>query len=266
VTRIVICGIRGRMGRLLLQLARERDDVRIVGGIGRAGSAGSDRAGDQAADATVVDIDHAPDLIANADVVIDVSAPAGTRALLDGAGDALAGRALVIGTTGLDAATQLRINELGSRSAVLTAANFSLGVNLLLGLAERVAAVLDPSAYDIEIVEAHHRGKADAPSGTALALGTAAARGRNISLESVRRDGRTSDTGARREGEIGFHAVRGGGIAGEHRVLFAGVRELIELRHEALDRAVFADGALAAACWLARRDAGRYTMQDVLGL
>lgn len=250
------------MGRLLLQLARDREDVRIIGGIGRAGS---DRASD-APDAPVVDIDHAPDLIANADVVVDVSAPAGTRALLDGAADALAGRALVIGTTGLDTDTHRLIDELGARSAVLTAANFSLGVNLLLGLAERAAAVLDPAAFDIEIVEAHHRGKADAPSGTALALGAAAARGRNIPLESIRRDGRSGDSGARRDGEIGFHAVRGGGIAGEHRVVFAGARELIELRHEALDRAVFADGALAAACWLAGRDAGRYTMQDVLGL
>lgn len=251
------------MGRLMLQLAGDRQDVRIVGGIGRAGSAGSDHVGN---DAAVVDIDHAPDLIANADVVVDISAPAATRALLDRAADALAGRALVVGTTGLDAATQQRIDELGARSAVLTAANFSLGVNLLLGLAERVAAVLDPAGYDIEIIEAHHRGKADAPSGTALALGAAAARGRNVSLDAVRRDGRTGDTGGRRDGEIGFHAIRGGGIAGEHRMLFAGVRELIELRHEALDRAVFADGALAAACWLAGRDAGRYTMQDVLGL
>jgi 4-hydroxy-tetrahydrodipicolinate reductase len=253
------------MGRLMTGLARARADVEVVGGIGRS-QQDDVRHVDHDPDVPVVDIDRATDVIANADVVIDVSAPAATRALLDRAGDALAGRSLVIGTTGLDAATRERVDGLAAHTAVLTVANFSLGVNLLLDLAERVAAVLDPARYDIEVIEAHHRGKADAPSGTALALGAAVARGRNVELESVRRDGRSGSTGARPDGEVGFHAVRGGGIAGEHRVLFAGERELIELRHEALDRAVFAEGALAAAIWIAGRKAGRYTMQDVLGL
>jgi 4-hydroxy-tetrahydrodipicolinate reductase len=258
VTRVVICGIRGRMGRTLLRLARERADMEITGGIASA------------ADATlgvpVVPLDDARDIIADADVVIDFSAAAATRTLVERASDAIAGRALVIGTTGLDNATREQLEGLASEAAVLTAANFSVGVNLLLGLTQRVAAALGPASYDIEIVETHHRRKIDAPSGTALALGEAAAQGRGVALDSVRRDGRTGETGARADGEIGFHAIRGGGIVGEHRVLFAGERERIELVHEALDRAVFADGALTAARWIAGRGSGRWTMLDVLGL
>lgn len=254
------------MGRLMTGLARARADLEVIGGIGRSRPDAVRQSDHDGTDVTVVDIDRAQDVIAKADVVIDVSAPAATRALLDRAGDALSGRSLVIGTTGLDAATQERVDALAAHAAVLTAANFSFGVNLLLDVAERIAAVLDPACYDIEVIEAHHRGKTDAPSGTALALGGAMARGRNVGLDAVRRDGRSGSTGDRPDGEIGFHAVRAGGIAGEHRVLFAGEREVIELRHEALDRAVFADGALAAASWIAGRKAGRYTMQDVLGL
>jgi 4-hydroxy-tetrahydrodipicolinate reductase len=258
VTRVVICGIRGRMGRTLLRLARERGDIEITGGIASVSEAG--------AGPTVVPVEGAPTLIADCDVVIDFSAAAATRALLERAADAIAGRALVVGTTGLDASTLQRLDALASRAAVLTAANFSVGVNLLLGLTQRMAAALAPADYDIEIIEAHHRRKVDAPSGTALALGEAAARGRGVPLEQVRRDGRTGETGARPHGQIGFHAVRGGGIVGEHRVLFAGEMERIELAHEALDRAVFADGALTAARWIAGRGPGRWTMLDVLGL
>jgi 4-hydroxy-tetrahydrodipicolinate reductase len=258
VTRVVICGIRGRMGRTLVRLAAERDDLEVAGGIGRARTEGGGM--------RVVTADDAPDLMRAADVVIDFSTPAATNALLQHSADALDGRALVIGTTGLSAQTQQRLAELSARTAVLTAANFSLGVNLLLGLTERVAATLPAADFDIEIVEAHHRRKTDAPSGTALALGEAAAQGRGTALASIRRDGRSADTGARPPGEIAFHALRGGGIVGEHRVLFAGEREIIELRHEALDRAVFAEGALIAARWIAGRQPGRYTMQDVLGL
>jgi 4-hydroxy-tetrahydrodipicolinate reductase len=258
VTRVVIAGIRGRMGRTLLRLAEERADIEVTGGLASG------------ADATfavpVVAMDDAAGIIRDADVVIDFSTAAATGMLLERAGDALDGRAIVVGTTGLSDATRDRLDALAVRAAVLTAANFSVGVNLLLGLTERVAAALDAASYDIEIVEAHHRRKVDAPSGTALALAEAAATGRGVALASVRRDARSGETGVRPAGEIGIHALRGGGIIGEHRVVFAGERERVELVHEALDRAVFADGALKAAAWMAGRGAGRFTMQDVLGL
>ncbi|MGH7465179.1 MAG: 4-hydroxy-tetrahydrodipicolinate reductase [Longimicrobiales bacterium] len=257
MTRAVICGIRGRMGQTLLRLARERADMTIIGGIARTA--------DASLDIPVVTVDAAQGMIADADVLIDFSSAGATRALLNH-GASFEGRALVVGTTGLDEDTYQRLDELGARAALLTAANFSLGVNLLLGLTERVAATLGAASYDIEIVEAHHRRKADAPSGTALALGAAAAKGRGVRLDDVRLDGRSGNAGTRADGQIGFHAVRGGGITGEHRVVFAGEREVIELRHEALDRAVFADGALTAARWIAGRAPGRFTMQDVLGM
>lgn len=246
------------MGRTLVRLAAERSDIEITGGI--ASSA------ENRSDIPVVPLKDAAGLIDDADVVVDFSTAAATRELLDRAAKAIRGRALVVGTTGLDETTQSDLDQLAQSSAVLTAANFSVGVNLLLGLTKRVAAALDAASYDIEIVESHHRRKIDAPSGTALALGEAAAAGRDVTLEDVRRDGRSGRTGARVEGEIGFHAVRGGGIVGEHRVMFAGERERIELVHDALDRAVFAEGALAAARWIAGREPGRWTMHDVLGL
>lgn len=258
--RIAICGIRGRMGGVLVRLARERDDIEIVGGIGRV-------AGDGAhdLDVPVLPPAEALDGFGATDVIIDFSAPATTAALLEQLAECAGNVALVIGTTGLDDAADRRLDDIAGRKAVLTAANFSPGVNLLLGLTKRVAAALDPAGYDIEIVEAHHRRKADAPSGTALALGDAAAQGRAQTLADMRRDGRSGSTGARPQGEIGFHAVRGGGIVGEHRIIFAAEREVIELKHEALDRAIFAEGALAAALWIAGRAPGRYTMQHVMG-
>jgi 4-hydroxy-tetrahydrodipicolinate reductase len=261
VIRIAICGIRGRMGQTLLRLAQERHDLRVIAGIDRIDDA---KPGTQDA-LPIVSIDNVERVLHDTDVLIDFSAAAATRELLHDAQAALAGRAIVIGTTGLDADTEQRIDALSGSAAVLTAANFSIGVNLLLGLTTRVAATLDAESFDIEIVESHHRRKTDAPSGTALALGEAAARGREEPLEQLRRDGRSGDAGARPRGEIGFHAVRGGGIVGEHTVMFIGERERVELHHAALDRAVFGEGALHAARWLAGRRPGRYTMQHVLG-
>jgi 4-hydroxy-tetrahydrodipicolinate reductase len=267
VTGLVISGIRGRMGQALVRLTHGREDLRIVAGLGR-----------QALDGAAAQACGCPRVVALADtagvaatlaeaaVVIDVSAADATPRLLDAAAGGLAGRALVVGTTGLDATTERRLDALTRDAAVLTAANFSVGVNLLLSVAERVAAVLDARRFDAEIIEAHHGRKADAPSGTALALGAAIARGRGQTLDAVRRDGRSGHTGVRPDGEVGMHAVRGGGVVGEHSVLFLGERERVELRHAALDRAVFADGALAAALWIAGRPPGRYTMAQVLGL
>jgi 4-hydroxy-tetrahydrodipicolinate reductase len=254
VIDLVICGIRGRMGQTLVRLAEAHPDLRIIGGI------------DQQSGGDVVTIDDAHVLLPRAQVVIDFSAASATDALIERCGDALHARAIVIGTTGLGDATQQRIDALATHAAVVQAANFSIGVNLLVSLARRAGAVLDAAQYDVEIVEAHHKRKADAPSGTALALAQAVASGRGVSLGEQRIDGRSGQTGARPDGQIGLHAVRGGGIVGDHSVMFIGERERVELRHEAFDRALFAEGALTAARWIARRAPGRYTMDDVLGL
>lgn len=263
MTDAVICGIRGRMGRTLVSLAAERDGLRIVGGLDHDRPDDTD---DNGPDVPVAAVDDAARVLARADVVIDFSAASATRTLLEVAGGHLAGKALVVGTTGLDDATERMLDELSGRAAVLTAANFSVGVNLMLSMCERVSAALDPASYDAEIVEAHHARKVDAPSGTALALAEAVARGRDQTLARVRCDGRSGETGRRPVGEIGMHAVRGGDIVGEHTVMFIGQRERLELRHIAQDRSLFAEGALVAAGWLAGREPGRYTMRDVLNL
>jgi 4-hydroxy-tetrahydrodipicolinate reductase len=260
---LVVSGATGRMGRALGRLIAEADDLTAVGGIA-PGAAASD-----ARDAeypTLVAVADAGDLIARSRVVIDFSAPEQLRVLLTEHGDALRGRALVVGTTGLDAELESRLQRLTGEVAVLSAPNFGVGVNLLLGLVEKTARALGGAEYDVEIIETHHRGKEDAPSGTALALGRAVAVGRGEELDRVRRDGRRGRAGARPAGEIGFHAVRGGAVVGEHAVHFLGARERIIIGHVAQSRDLFADGALVAARWLADREPGRYTMAHVLGL
>lgn len=296
--RVVVSGATGRMGRAIAELAAGAEDIRLVGGLHRAHGPGGASASDPTGETTgreASDVAHdarpgakgaggaqavapmgayprlespdgADELIREADVVLDVSAPPFLAGVLDAHGDALAGRALVVGTTGLDEALVQRLDALAERSAVLVAANFSIGVNLLLALVEEAARRLPAERYDVEIVEAHHRGKVDAPSGTALALGRAVATGRGKELEPLRRDGRSGHTGERATGEVAFHAIRGGGVAGDHRVYFLGARERLELAHSAADRSLFAEGALVAARWIAGRAAGRYTMRQVLGL
>jgi 4-hydroxy-tetrahydrodipicolinate reductase len=260
--RLVVSGATGRMGRALAALAAEDAGVELIGGIGRTSNAEPRVAG-----YPVIEMpESAAALLERADAVIDFSAPALLPRLLGSQADALAGRALVVGTTGLEADDTERLHALSKKSPVLVAANFSVGVTLLLALAEEAARALGAEAWDVEIVEAHHRRKADAPSGTALALASAVAEGRGVPLDEVRRDGRSGLTGERPRGEIGLHALRGGGTVGEHRVLFLGERERIELAHVAADRALFAEGALRAARWLAGRQAGTYTMRDVVGL
>ena len=256
--RVAVCGLRGRLGRAVAELAATTPGVRIVGGIGRTAGYGP-------GDVPIVPLDRSIELLAETDVLLDVSAPDATAALLE-PGRLLDCRALVIGTTGLDAMTEPRIDQLSGSAAVLVAANFSLGVNLLEALVARAAAALPPERYDIEIVETHHAGKVDAPSGTALALGRAAATARGAALEDVRCDGRSGPSGPRPRGQIGIHALRGGAVPGEHRVHFLGPRERIELAHQALDRTLFAEGALAAVLWIAGRPHGRYRMADVIGL
>ena len=204
------------------------------------------------------------DALATADVVIDFTTPAASVALAQACA-ARGGPALVIGSTGFDEAQLAAIAEAARAVAIVRAGNFSLGVNMLMGLVEQAARRLGPDGYDIEIFEAHHRRKVDAPSGTALMLGEAAARGRNVELDKVARHARDGITGPRPTGEIGFSVMRGGGVIGEHSVTFAADEEILTLSHSARDRGLFARGAVAAARWVAGRPAGEYDMRDVLG-
>jgi 4-hydroxy-tetrahydrodipicolinate reductase len=255
------------MGRAVLAEILARDDCALAGGTERPGHPDLGRdlgvlAGGDLIGRTVAD--DAAALIALSDAVIEFSSPAATAAH---AGLAAAqGAAHVIGTTGLDGAQAEAVEAAAERVAVVWAANMSLGVNLLLGLTEQVARALGPEAFDIEIIELHHRHKVDAPSGTALALGEAAARGREVGLGAVAARGRDGITGARRPGTIGFAALRGGDVVGDHSVLFCGAGERIELTHRASDRRIYARGAVHAAMWTAGRPPGLYRMTDVLGL
>jgi 4-hydroxy-tetrahydrodipicolinate reductase len=202
--------------------------------------------------------------LAAADVVIDFTTPAASVALAQACA-ARGGPALLIGATGLDEAQVAAITEASAKVAIVRAGNFSLGLNMLLGFVEQASRQLGPDAYDIEVFEAHHRRKVDAPSGAALMLGEAAARGRGVALSDVAKRGRDGITGARPPGEIGFSVVRGGGIVGEHSVSFIAEDETLTLSHSARDRGLFARGALVAARWVAGRPSGHYTMRDVLG-
>jgi 4-hydroxy-tetrahydrodipicolinate reductase len=196
-------------------------------------------------------------------VLVDFTSPAALDANIEAACEA--GCALVIGTTGLKPEHHAAIDRAGRHIAILQAANTSLGVNVLAALVERATAALGPD-WDVEIVEMHHRHKIDAPSGTALALGEAAAKGRGVDLGKVAERGRDGDAGPRAKGAIGFASLRGGSVAGDHMVVLAADGERIELGHRAETREIFARGAVRAALWLAGRPAGRYGMNDVLGL
>ncbi len=244
-----LLGANGRMGRAIAAAA-EAAGTPLAGGVGRQGALFGGH-GD------------APALARAATVLIDFSTPAALAAHLDAA--VAAGTPILIGITGLDAGHHALIDAAAARIAVLQAANTSLGVNLLAHLVEEAARRLGPD-WDIEIVEMHHRHKVDAPSGTALLLGQAAAAGRAGALPDLMRSGRDGITGAREAGTIGFAALRGGSVAGDHQVILAAEGERIELGHRAESRAIFARGALKAAAWLVGRPAGRYAMGDVLGL
>ena len=223
----------------------------LVARFGRPGAAGDDLVSEDAA-------------LAAADVVSDFTTPA-VSASLARACAARGGPALVIGSTGFDAAQIAEIEAAARKIAIVRAGNFSLGVNMLMGLVEQAARALGPEAYDIEIFEAHHHRKVDAPSGTALMLGAAAAKGRGVELAKVAKHARDGITGARTPGEIGFSVLRGGGIVGEHSVTFAAEDELLTLAHSARDRSLFARGAVAAAVWVAGKPPGAYDMRNVLG-
>jgi 4-hydroxy-tetrahydrodipicolinate reductase len=264
--RIAILGATGRMGGALLRAIDEVPGARLVGATASATSrwlgqdASAPNGGPQRNVRVEADVSAA---VANAAVAIDFALPEATRANLEAC---LAARcALVIGTTGYGADLRVSIERAAQQIPIVVAANMSLGVNLLIGLTRLAARALDAS-YDIEIFEAHHRNKKDAPSGTALALGEAAAAGRGVALDEVGVFERYGATGARTAGTIGFSVFRGGDVVGDHTVTFAGIGERIELTHRASDRMTFARGALRAAQWIVGRSAGLYSMQDVLGL
>jgi len=261
-----VVGCAGRMGRTLLREIAAAEGMRIAGGTERPGHEviGQDVAAQAglAACGLVVGEDAA-ELFAAADVVLDFTQPEATAAHVALAAEH--GTAMVVGTTGTEGETDARIAEAAKRTAIVKAANMSVGVNLLLQLTRQVAAVLGPD-FDIEIVEMHHRHKVDAPSGTALALGRAAAAGRGVEHDAVAARGRDGITGARRRGDIGYAVLRGGNVAGEHSVVFAADNERIELTHKAGDRAIFARGGVRAARWVHGKSPGLYSLLDVLGL
>ncbi len=264
--RICVLGATGRMGQNLVRAIHDSTDFELVGALASADSAarGAD-AGSAAGLPAPLGVPVEADIraaLARAEVALDFSVAGAVLGHLEAC--LAAGVALVVGTTGFDAQTDARLAEAALQVPVLIAPNTSLGVNLLAQLVERAAASLPPD-YDIEILEAHHRYKVDAPSGTALKLGFAAAAGRGIDLEQPPSPPRTGNTGPRQAGAIGFAVVRGGDIVGEHTVLYAGPGERLELTHRAHDRMTFAYGALRAASWLRCRSAGLYTMADVLG-
>jgi 4-hydroxy-tetrahydrodipicolinate reductase len=231
MTGISIFGAGGRMGQAIAEAAALRDDVRIS--------------------------EHHPD------VFVDFSVPAAVGEHLRQA--RRAGRPILIGTTGLDSGHRRLIDEAAAEIPLIHSANTSLGVNLLAHLVRETAARLGEE-WDLEIVEMHHRMKADSPSGTALMLGRAAAEGRGVEFDSVATRGRDGLTGPREPGRIGFASLRGGSVAGEHLAIFAAEGERLELGHRAESRAIFARGAIEAALWLVGKPAGRYSMADVLGL
>jgi 4-hydroxy-tetrahydrodipicolinate reductase len=254
------------MGQSLIREVQGSDKLRLVGAIERPGHdwVGQDIGEAMGGAALGVIVEDEPlEAFARAQAVIDFTSPKATVAHAALAAQARAVH--VIGTTGLTDDDLAKIDAAARHAVIVRAGNMSLGVNLLVQLTKRVAAALDDD-FDIEVIEAHHNQKVDAPSGTALMLGEAAAEGRGVSLKEVADSGRDGITGARKRGDIGFTAIRGGDIVGEHDVLFAAAGERIVLRHLATDRQIFARGALKAAIWGQEKNPGHYDMLDVLGL
>ena len=263
---LVVTGASGRMGQTLIRLVGASDKLRLVGCVERAGHPWIGRDVGEAMGGSPLGVkvtDDPLEAFARAQAVVDFTSPAAT---VEFAALAAQARAVhVIGTTGLESEHLAKIEAASRHAVIVRAGNMSLGVNLLVRLTQKVAAALDAD-WDVEVVEAHHRMKVDAPSGTALMLGQAAADGRGVSLEKARVSGRDGITGARERGTIGFSAIRGGDIVGEHDVIFAGEGERIVLRHMATDRSIFARGALRAALWGQGQKPGQYDMMDVLGI
>jgi 4-hydroxy-tetrahydrodipicolinate reductase len=253
--RLGIAGALGKMGRAVASLAETRSDVEITALFDRPGTEGEAAGGRTLGAAAIA---------ADCDVVVDFTTGAAS-ADLAAAAAARGGPALVVGSTGWSEADDVRLRAAAQRIAVVRSGNFSLGVNVLAGLVEQAARRLGAADWDVEVFEAHHRRKVDAPSGTALMLGEAAARGRSANLGEVMVPARQGLTGPRPGGAIGFAVMRAGGIVGEHSVVFAADDEVLTLSHSAQDRSLFARGAMAAALWVVGKPAGLYDMMDVLG-
>jgi 4-hydroxy-tetrahydrodipicolinate reductase len=263
MVRAIVAGAAGRMGRAVLAAAQARSDLVISAAVEHAGSSALGADSGELASIGRNNVPVRADLdaaLATGQVLIDFTDASTTLRHLEACAQAKV--AALICTTGLAPEVYRRADELARRIPILIAANTSLGVTLLAELVRQAAQTL-PAEFDIEIIEAHHRHKKDSPSGTALALGQAAAQGRNQSLEAAARWARHG-VAARQPGEIGFAVIRGGDIVGDHSVLFAGPAERLVLSHQATDRAIFARGAVAAAAWLAGRPAGRYEMRDFI--
>ena len=264
--RLVVVGAAGRMGRMLIRAVAETEGCRLVGAIEREGSAALGHDAGLLAGTGLLEVDVTDDplpVFAQADGVLDFTTPAATAAFA-----ALAAQARivhVVGTTGLADAEFIKLEAAARHARIVQSGNMSLGVNLLAGLVRKVASTLGED-FDIEILEMHHRMKVDAPSGTALLLGEAAAKGRAVALADRSVRSRDGHTGARRPGDIGFATLRGGTVVGDHTVIFAGAGERVELSHRAEDRAIFARGAIRAALWAFDKKPGYYSMADVLGL
>jgi len=263
--KIAIAGCCGRMGLTLVSSVHGHKGTSLV--------AGSERPGfdDNAARAQLETVgcknlfvtSDCDTLAEQADAVIDFTAPAATLEMA--AAVAKKGGIHIIGTTGFSAAQQKQLETFASQSRIVQSGNFSLGVNLLETLVEQAARILN-DAYDIEILEIHHKHKKDAPSGTALMLGHSAAKGRKVKLEDKKVSAREGITGERKQGDIGFSVLRGGDVVGLHNVMFAGPGEVIELKHQGFNREIYSSGAIHAALWAAKQKPGLYSMKDVLGL
>jgi 4-hydroxy-tetrahydrodipicolinate reductase len=264
--RLIVAGAGGRMGRALTRVISDTPGAVLTGALEAPGSELLGKDAGTLAGLPENGIKLSADLwslSANADGILDFTVPGATIANVAIA--AQRGLVHIIGTTGLSASDDAVIKSVTARAIVVKSGNMSLGVNLLAALVKRVAQSLDES-FDIEILEMHHRAKVDAPSGTALLLGEAAAEGRRIALEKHSARGRDGQTGARKAGDIGFASLRGGTVTGDHSVIFAGAMERLELTHRTEDRAVFAQGAVKAALWARSQKPGLYSMADVLGL
>lgn len=264
--RLIVAGAGGRMGRALTRVIAETPGAVLAGALASPGSALLGQDAGMLAGLPANGIELSADLwslSAQADGILDFTVPSATIANVAIAAER--GLVHVIGTTGLSASDDAVIESVASQAVVVKSGNMSLGVNLLAALVKRAAQALGPS-FDIEIAETHHRGKIDAPSGTALMLGQAAAAGRAIQLEEHSARGRDGVTGVRRAGDIGFASLRGGTAVGDHSVIFAGPSERLTLSHQADDRMLFAHGVVKAALWAQGKRPGIYSMADVLGL
>lgn len=262
--KLAVAGCMGRMGQTLMQAINEKDGVTLVGGTAQASElAGADALKSQLGfgDDVIISSDLG-EILTLADGIIDFTTPAYTLHIAETCAELK--KVHVSGTTGFLEKDAAEFAQHGTKTKIVHAPNMSIAVNIFMKITEQIASILDDD-FDIEIVEMHHRKKVDAPSGTALGLGLAAAKGRGIKLDDVMHSGRDGITGERPRGEIGFATLRGGDVVGDHTVTFAGMGERLELTHKASNRSIYAQGAIRAALWAQKQPAGYYSMTDALG-